>query len=74
MLGKAKTNMPLKSRVRAALIAGAFMLFANLLVAWLFSRELIRADFLISVVAGALVSAIVFLLLRHLPERDRKNN
>jgi multisubunit Na+/H+ antiporter MnhB subunit len=66
--------MPLKSRIRAALAAGVCMLLLNLLVEWLLNRELVRADFLISVVAGALVMLIVFLLLRHLPKKGSKNN
>ena len=71
---KDKNSMPLKSRVRAALIAGACVFGLNMLVEWLLNRELVRTDFVISVVAGFFITLMVFLLLRHLPERDRKKN
>jgi len=66
--------MPIRARLLIALIAGAGMVLLNLLAEWLLNRELVRTDFLISVLAGVFVMLIVFLLLRHLPDRYRKNN
>ena len=66
--------MPIRTRLQIALIAGAGMILLNLLAEWLLNRELVMTDFLISAPAGVFVMLIVFLLLRHLPDRYRKNN
>ncbi|MCL2281379.1 MAG: hypothetical protein FWC25_01800 [Dehalococcoidia bacterium] len=66
--------MPIKSRLRIALAAGACVFILNLLVEWLLNRELVKPDFLISVLAGVFVILVVFLLLRHVPKRDQGNN
>ena len=54
-------------------MAGGIMFFLNLLVEWLFNRELVGEDYLISVVAGIFVTLLVFLLLRHLTDHSKKD-
>ena len=68
-----KKTMTTKMKIRAALVAGGIMFCLNLLVEWLVNRELVREDYLISVVAGIVVTLLVFLLLRHLTDRSNKN-
>jgi len=65
--------MTTKMKIRAALMAGGIMFFLNLLVEWLFNRELVGEDYLISVVAGIFVTLLVFLLLRHLTDHSKKD-